>query len=169
MDFYDVIEKRRSIRCYKPDAVPEDSLARIEKAVQLAPTACNRQPFRLLILKNAELRANLCGACIFDWLKQAPMIAVLVGDSQSAWTRFEGTSILDVDAGIVMEHFILAATAENLGTCWVCAFDRAKINEVLGIEAPWSAIALSPLGFGASDAVKPRSVKAMNEIIKVIE
>ena len=59
MDFYEALNKRRSIRGYKPDAVPEDAIRRIGEAVRTAPTACNRQPCQILLVRNPEKRAAL--------------------------------------------------------------------------------------------------------------
>ena len=126
MDFYEALNKRRSIRGYKPDAVPEDAIRRIGEAVRTAPTACNRQPCQILLVRNPEKRAALAKVYPQKWLAQAPIIAVLVGCESEAWKRLEGNTIIDVDAAIVMEHFMLAATAEGLGTCWICAFLRAE-------------------------------------------
>ena len=60
MEFYDVIRLRRSIRSYRPVPVPEDALERIAEAVDMAPSACNRQPYRILVVKDPEKRAAIC-------------------------------------------------------------------------------------------------------------
>ncbi len=152
MDFYEVIRNRRSIRNYKPDPVPEESLARIAEAVALAPSACNRQPYKFLVIRNqAELDA-IRTACPQRLLANAPVIVAALGDASSAWKRPGGESILDVDVGIAMEHLVLAAEAENLATCWVCAYDQAKVDAAVGVEAPWTVVALSPLGYAAAPA-----------------
>ena len=59
MDFYDVIEARRSVRGYLDKNVPDEAVARISRAVQLAPTACNRQPFRLFLYRDPVVRAKI--------------------------------------------------------------------------------------------------------------
>lgn len=167
MEFYDVIRSRRSFRGYKPDPVPADALERISEAVQLAPTACNRQPFKFLILENPEKRAAVCSVYTQPWLAQAPLIAVVLGDESSAWKRLEGDTIVNVDAAIVMEHLVLSAAAEGLGTCWICAFDRAALDSALGIKAPWKTVAISPIGY---PNVPPRTIehKKKSEIFEVI-
>ena len=80
MEFYKTISERRSIRNYSNRPVPEDSLKRIAEAVTLAPTACNRQPFKILAVRNAELRAAICAACPRRFLPEAPVILVALGD-----------------------------------------------------------------------------------------
>lgn len=167
MEFYDVLKQRRSIRGYKPESVPDSTLEHIMQAVQLAPTACNRQPFQLLLVKDTAVRAKICAACQFKFLTQAPVLAVMLTNESEAWTRFEGNSAADIDASIVMEHFVLSAAAEGLGTCWICAFDRKDMDEALGIEPPYRSFAISPLGF-AAETPRPFVRKNLNEIIKII-
>ena len=169
MEFYDVIEARRSIRGYLDKNVPDEAIAKISRAVQLAPTACNRQPFRLFLFRDATIRAKICDkVTFFPWLREAPIVAVLAGNASAAWERPDGGSIIDVDASIVMEHFVLAATAEGLGTCWICCYDRAQVDSAAGIAAPWRSVAISPLGFGKENACRPRNVKPVDELVKVI-
>ena len=93
MEFYDVIETRRSVRGYLDKPVPADSLAKISRAVQLAPTACNRQPFRLFLFRDPAMRAAICAKVPFPWLSEAPVIAVLAGDASSAWERPDQSSL----------------------------------------------------------------------------
>jgi len=87
MEFHQVIAARRSIRNYSDRPVPEDSLKRIAEAAMLAPTACNRQPFRILAVRNAELRAAICAACPMRFLPEAPVILVALGVMKQAWRR----------------------------------------------------------------------------------
>ena len=168
MDFYEALNKRRSIRGYKPDAVPEDAIRRIGEAVRTAPTACNRQPCQILLVRNPEKRAALAKVYPQNWLAQAPIIAVLVGCESEAWKRLEGNTIIDVDAAIAMEHFMLAATAEGLGTCWICAFRRAEADKALGLDPKYKTVAMSPLGYAAAEP-GPFVRKPLDELFKVVD
>ena len=166
MEFYEVLKTRRSIRSYKPDAVPENALRNIAEAVNLAPTACNKQPFKLLLVRDPEMRKTICSNCHFGFLAEAPVIAVMMTNESASWTRYEGDPAADIDASIAMEHLVLAAAAEGLGTCWICAFSRPQMNEALKIQAPWSAFALSPIGYAAG-APRPFSRKALDEVVEI--
>ena len=166
MEFYEVLKSRRSIRAYKPDAVPETALRKIAEAVNLAPTACNRQPFKLLLVRDPEMRKTICANCRFEFLAQAPVIAVMMTNESESWTRFEGNPAADIDASIAMEHLVLAAAAEGLGTCWICAFSRPEMNAALKISAPWSAFALSPIGYAAAGP-RPFTRKNLAEVVEI--
>ena len=60
MEFYEVLKTRRSIRSYKPDAVSDQQLQKLAEAVNLAPTACNKQPFKLLLVRDPAMRKTIC-------------------------------------------------------------------------------------------------------------
>ena len=168
MEFYEVLKKRRSIRLYKDTPVPDDALGRILEAIQNAPTACNRQPFRFFIVKDPVKRERLASVYKEDWLKTAPVIVAAASDAGIAWRRREGDSIADADTAIAMEHFVLAAAAEGLGTCWICAFKRDEMDQALNIEKPWHTVAISPLGYAKADACRNTGRKPQDEIFQVI-
>ena len=168
MDFYEVLRARRSIRGFDPERpIPEASLERIMRAVQCAPSACNRQPWRFEIIFRRELREAVGRCYPKPWLLEAPAIAVAIGNRESCWHRLEGTPAVEIDLGIAMEHLVLAAAAEGLGSCWICAFEKARMNAVMQVEAPWSAEAISPLGYAAA-APRELQYKSLEELFRVV-
>ena len=168
MEFYDVVKNRRSIRAYKDEPVGTDALKRIGEAVNLAPSACNIQPWCFRIILNMEVRNSICSCYKGEWLKKAPAIVVALGSRDAAWKRLDGSSIIDIDIGIAMEHLVLAATAEGLGTCWICAYDVSRMNAVLGLLPPWEVIAISPLGKAAENP-GPGKRKALSDVFRIVE
>lgn len=169
MDFYDVIRQRRSIRSFKSDPVPDEAVERIISAVDQAPSACNLQPFTVKLIRNKELKNALAASCRQDFPREAPLILAVIAHPQNAWNRgADGFNSADVDIAIAMEHAILAATAEGLGSCWVCAFDPVKAAEVLQVEAPSRVAALAPMGYPAAP---PREFtrKDKSQIFEVID
>lgn len=172
MDIYEVFRKRYSIREYSDQPIPADALERIGEAVSLAPTACNFQPFEIQVVLNDKLRSRIAAVYQRDWLKSAPAIAVAIGDRGTAWKRAEGDSIVDVDIGIVLEHFILAARAEKLGTCWICAFSRAEMDAVMGLSGTEkTVVAITPVGYAKEEksADQRPKRKPIEEIFRIIE
>jgi nitroreductase len=168
MEFYDVLKNRRSVRSYKADPIPQKSLDKIAEAVQAAPSACNKQPWNFRIVLNEELKAKICKCYQADWLKEAPAIIVALGNSEECWKRLDGTPITDIDMGIAMEHVVLAASAEGLSTCWICAYEITAINKALNIMKPWSVLAISPLGFSEATPEMPKR-KPIEEVFQIIE
>ncbi len=166
MEFHDVLKTRRSIRGFKPDPVSQELLDRVFEAVRIAPSACNLQPWKFLVLRTPEPKALVYevynrGA----WLREAPMIVVALGNRKTAWKRLDGTSAHVIDVSIAMEHLVLAAANEGLGTCWICAFDQAQLHHKLGLSSEWDVVAMTPLGYPDGE-VRPFSRKALAEIVE---
>lgn len=164
MDFAELIRSRYSVRAYKPDPVSEDKLKRILEAAHLAPTAANRQPFKLIIIKTQGREDELRRLYSRDWFVQAPLVIGLIALPENAWKRRDGKNYADVDGAIVMDHLILAAANEGLGTCWVGAFDPAAAREILKLPEEVEPLAFTPLGYPA-DNPSPKKRKNLEELV----
>jgi len=167
MDFYEVIKKRRSIRGYKNKPVEEDKLKRVLEAARIAPSAANRQPWYFVVVKKEEIKGNLKKAYSAEWFWKAPVIICACGIEKEAWRRRDGKSYLDVDVSIAMDHLILAATAEGLGTCWIAAFDSSEVKKILNLPVGVEPIVLTPLGYPAISP-KPSFRKPLKTIVNII-
>ena len=165
MEFLELIEKRYSVRAYKPDPVEEEKLQQVLQAARLAPTAANRQPFQLIVVHTAGREAELRRIYNRDWFVQAPLVICACGIPGRAWARRDGKSYMDVDVAIVMDHLVLAAANAGLGTCWIAAFDPTAAREVLGLPADVEPIAFTPLGY-AADQPEPKKRKALSELVR---
>jgi len=165
MDFYEVIRGRRSVRAYRTDPVEEDRLRRVLEAARAAPSAANRQPWHFVVIRDAGLRARMLEAYSQPWFAQAPVIVCACARPAEAWQRGDGKNYSDVDVTIAMDHLILAAAAEGLGTCWIGAFKPDRLREVLGLPADLEPVALTPLGYPAQSP-EPRPRKPLEEIVE---
>ncbi len=146
MDFYSVIKQRRSIRKYKPDPFPQDMLERILEAARIAPTAVSRQPFQFVVVKNPK--KHLAEIIRQKWVLEAPVVIIAFAKPEEAWQRsWDDKNYAFVDTTIAMDHLILAATAEGLGTCWVAANDPEKLKDLLPEQKSLHFVALTPLGY----------------------
>jgi nitroreductase len=167
MDFQELIRVRRSVRGYKPDPIDEDILWRILQAGRIAPTACNLQPFHLIVVTDAETRGRMKAVYAREWFYCAPVILVGCAEPAKAWQRKDGFNAAEVDLTIAMDHIILAATEEGLGTCWVCAFNEAKAKEVLGVPPEVRVLAMTPLGYPDPAAeLRPFVRKPIEDLVR---
>jgi nitroreductase len=166
MDFYDVIQKRLSVRSYKPDPVPGDALGRILEAGRLAPSAKNYQPWKFIVVTDPAIRQALVPACRGQSsVGEAPLVICACAVVEQAWKGMGGYwSAEAVDVTIALEHMILAAAAEGLGTCWIGAFLEDEVRKVLAIPEAAKPIALTPLGYPAKES-RPRPRKTIAEIV----
>jgi nitroreductase len=149
MHVQDVIKNRYSVRAYTSDPVEQNKLERILNAARLAPTAVNKQPFRLIVIHTQGRKEELKRIYKREWFSDAPILICAVACPDMAWSRRDGKNYADVDTTIAMDHLILAATAEGLGTCWVAAFDPKAAREILNLPEDVEPIAFTPLGYAA--------------------
>ena len=155
MALLDLLKKRRSVRAYKPDAVEPEKLEKVLEAARLAPTACNRQAFRLFVLETAGHEAELRRIYDKDWFVQPPVVLGIVRAADENWVRrCDGRVYGDVDAGIVFDHVTLEACELGLGTCWIGNFDPKAAVSLLGLKEGFEPIAFMPLGYPADEPRK---------------
>lgn len=164
MDFQELIARRQSVRDYRTDPIDDADLARVLEAARLAPTACNKQPFRLAILRTAERREDLARIYHRPWFVQPPWVIGVLAVNDEAWVRKDGKNHAEIDAAIVMDHIVLAAADRGLGTCWVCNFDPIAAREVLGLPPNVEPVAFTPLGHPA-DAPRDKIRKTLDELL----
>ena len=146
-------DKRYSVRKFKAQPVEKEKLDLILEAGRVAPSACNYQPQRILVIENEEAYAKIrqCTSCHFE----APVVLMICYDKTTVWkNKTNGTIGGDVDASIVTTQMMLQAAELGLGTTWVGAFNHQKARELIGIPDYLVPVALLPIGY-AEDGVEP--------------
>ncbi|MCP4155610.1 MAG: nitroreductase [bacterium] len=157
MDFYDVITKRQSVRGYKPDPIPEDSLNRVLEAFRRAPSWANTQAWELVLVTDTGLKTQLQQTVSernpgHSAIGDAPLVFCAVGITgrsgfyQGKQATGRGDWVM-FDMGIATEHLTLAATAENLATVHIGMFDYKKAGEIIQLPDDRTLIELIPIGF----------------------
>ncbi|MBU4460891.1 MAG: nitroreductase family protein, partial [Verrucomicrobia bacterium] len=105
MDFGELAAKRISVRGYLPDPVPDEMLTKILETARMAPSAANRQPWHIVVLRDEAARRAVYAAYPRDWLLQAPVLLVVCVEPAAAWTRAEdGWNAAETDGAILMTH-----------------------------------------------------------------
>lgn len=160
MDVQTAIRARFSVRHYQDRQVEVEKLGRILEAARLAPSARNGQEWRFVVVRDAEIRRQLREAAFGQpFVDQAPVVIAACAETDDRVMSC-GQLAYTVDVTIAADHLTLAATAEGLGTCWVCRFDEAAAKRALGIpDGPTVRIvALLAVGYSADQppAQKPR-------------
>jgi nitroreductase len=168
VDVYDAITGRRSVRKYRPEAVPEDALQRILNAGRLAPSGHNRQPWRFVVVRDGDRRRALADAAASHnrFIAEAPVVLAFLGylasegaPAPEARTRGSWTWDMYVryNVAIAAAYVTLAATAEGLGTCWINNYDEERVRAVLNVPEQYALVCLMTLGYPAEEpAAKPR-------------
>lgn len=167
MDFRDLVAARYSVRAYRPDPVPEPLLRQVLEAARLAPSACNRQPFRVVVIHTRGREAELLRVYPKPWFVEPPFVLAVCAVPGEAWvrSRYDGWSAAETDATIATDHMLLAAADLGLGTCWVAAFDPVAAREVLGLPEGVVPVAFTPLGWPA-DSAGPKERKPLEDLVR---
>lgn len=166
MEFEEVINRRYSVRGYLDKEVEQEKLEYVLNAATIAPTGKNLQPFKVFVIdtkKNKDALSEIYGA---RWFVEAPYVLCVVVNVDDAWTRpWDGKNIADIDATIVMDHIILAATDVGLGTCYVGAFKEDKARLLLNLNNNEVPVLFTPLGYGNAEPMEtPR--KELDEFVE---
>lgn len=151
MDFIDLAKERYSVRNFDTKKIEQEKLNLILKAGQLAPTAVNYQPQRILVIECDEALAKLKTCTNYHF--NAPMALLICADKAEAWKRsYDGKSHTDIDGSIVATHMMLQAAELGLGTTWVGHFDPSAIRNAFSIPTNLEPICLLPVGYPSKDA-----------------
>ena len=144
MDFLRLVMSRQSDRAYdKEHSVEPDKLERILEAARLAPSACNAQPWKFVVVTDRELSRKVgkaaAGLGMNKFAKDAPVHILIVEESANI-TSLLGGKVKDkhfplIDVGIAASHIVLAAESEGLGSCILGWFDEKEIKQLTGIPA----------------------------------
>lgn len=156
MDYQKLIKERFSVRNFRSEQISENDLKQILKAGHLAPTGCNYQPYRILVMKDASAMEKLrrCTKCHFN----APAALLICHNPSESWRRkYDGALASPIDAAIVGTHMMLCAHDIGVGCCWVMHFDPEAMREMFRIPTYLEPLALLVMGYPAEDA-KPIAI-----------
>ena len=113
MEFNDLIQERFSCRALSDTEIPHDVLGRIFEAARVAPTAVNKQPFKVWAVQSPAARAKLAETTNYTF--GAGVFLVVGGKKDEAWVRqYDGRNFADVDASIIETYIMLAIHNEGL-------------------------------------------------------
>ena len=166
MDLMEAIKGRRSIRKYKPDPVPEETVRVLIEAVRWSPSWANTQCWEVVIVKTPEVKAELATALsktnpALSSMTEAPLVIVVCGKKGVSGFK-KGNAVTArgdwfmFDTGIAMQTLCLTAYSLGLGTVVVGMFDHKKVEEILEVPQNVEVVAMTPLGYPAAEAEAPK-------------
>jgi len=170
MDFSELIQTRESIRDYDPERmVNHQIIKRILDAGRIAPSAANRQPWKFILVSSADMLKKVKACYHKSWFKDAPHVLIVTGDVRESWTRsYDGYNSLETDLAIAMDHMILAAENEGVGTCWIAAFDSSILYKALDLTEHQKIFAITPLGY-PHEGFRKKATKIRKELKEVVK
>ncbi|MGL4854961.1 MAG: nitroreductase family protein [Lentisphaeria bacterium] len=143
--FSSLAAARFSVRHFQSNPVEYEKLHEIMRIGSTAPSACNRQPWRYILLHTQSAMAKLkeCGVNT-----SAPAAIIICGNHHEKWTRLDdGKNHLDLDIAVTTDHMSLAATDLNLGSCWICAFNPEACSKLFAIPTNIEPMVILTIGY----------------------
>ena len=163
MDILEIIGRRRSIRKFKPDPISENELTTILKAGHTAPSACNMQNWRFIVINDNDLKQKLSDIGAASFIKHAPVGILVLYDNRTQNVEYSD----HIQSGAAaIQNMLLAASALGIGACWVCHLPPKKLLKKL-MSIPWhmTPIAYITLGYPVTPPLdRPRKEKIENLI-----
>jgi nitroreductase len=168
MEQLNLIKKRKSIRSYKSDTVTEEDIHTLLEAARWAPSAGNKQPVEIVIVKSVEQKEKLIeGALGQKFIGQVPVVFVVCADLDRSSARYgeRGANLYAIqDAAAATQNILLMATDLNYGTVWVGAFDEKVVSSILKLPSNVRPLAIIPIGRAAQDP-SPRPRRELDEFV----
>lgn len=165
MEFNRLTKKRYSFRGYLNRMVEKEKLDYILECSRLAPSAANRQPWRIYIVTDPVIKENLARSYPREWFAASPVIVAFAGVCDENWKRADGEDYLLCDVTLAADHFILAAAEQELGTCLVASFDEAVAAKALELPANEKVMLLTPLGYPEEGSSREKSRRNIDSLV----
>jgi nitroreductase len=174
-DLLNLINQRQSQRTYSNRPVEKGKLQRCIEAARLAPSACNAQPWKFIIIDDPELKNAIADQTskklvgMNHFTKQAPVHVAIVRE-RANFTSGLGQVLKDkeyplIDIGIATAHFCLQATAEGLSTCIIGWFNEKKVKELLYIPKNKRLELIITAGYAPEGEIRTKRRKTTEEIL----
>jgi nitroreductase len=150
MEVEEAIKGRRSIRAFKPQDIPEETVERLIDAARHAPSAGNIQPWEFIIVRKPETKTKLVQATHQSFIEEAPVVIVVCADENRSSTRYgiRGETLYCIqDTAAATQNILLTAHSLGLGTCWIGAFNEDEAKKALKTPVGIRPVAMIPIGY----------------------
>ena len=172
MDFLEIAKKRQSCRSYdETRPVEQEKLDAILEAAQLAPSACNGQPYLLTVCRGEtaqEVAKATMGLGMNKFASQAPILIVISEmpyvKSAAMGAKVKGNDYRSIDIGITTAYLTAEAATQGLSTCILGWLDSDKICKLCGLDGP--ARLVITLGYAKDETIRPKKRKELSELVK---
>ncbi|MBT9832156.1 nitroreductase family protein [Clostridium baratii] len=179
MDFFTLINKRESVRGYLDKQVEREKIIKIIEAARVAPSACNAQPWKFIVVNDKEITREVAKN-LYDpmiglnkFALTVPVFIVVVGEKRNLTSKMgeliKKKDYTSIDIGIASEHICLAATELGLGTCMMGWFKEKEIKKLLNINKNKEIHLVISLGYYYDKEPRNKVRKPIDEILSFNE
>lgn len=172
MTFLELARHRYSCRHYDNRPVEQEKINLILEAGRIAPSAANCQPWHIIVITQKENLKKIHSVYHRDWFMDAPCVLVICGNHSQSWKRKDRKDHCDIDIAIAVDHMTLQAADLEIGTCWICNFDKDLCIKILNLPSNIEPIAILPVGYPLDSTDPDRHLlkrKSIDEIVSYEE
>lgn len=174
MNFMEIARSRQSCRAYdETRPIEAEKLTAMLEAAQLAPSACNGQPYHFTVCRGEaaqEVAKATMGLGMNKFASQAPVLIVVSEKpyvkSAAMGSKVKNNDYRSMDIGIAVAYLTAEATAQGLGTCILGWLDDEKIRRICGIDHPVRLVIT--VGYPKDETIRPKKRKDLSELVNVI-
>lgn len=176
-DLVELALSRRSVRSYEKKDIAGEDIASCVEAARYAPSACNTQPWKFIIVDDAGKRDEVAATFSSDLYKMnafasdAAAFIVVVSEKQNlpAWLggKIRATDFRRIDVGIATSHVVLRAAELGIGTCILGWFDEKALKKILSIPRDKKIELVISMGYPAETEFRERRLKDKKEVISL--
>jgi len=167
LELQEAIKGRRSIRNFKKQNIPEETITQLVEAASYAPSAGNIQPWQFIIIRKPAIKKKLAESALNQaHVEQAPVVIVVCADekrsSMGYGTRGKTLYCLQ-DTAAATQNILLTAHSLGLGTCWTGAFNEDEAREAVNAPEGVRPVAIISVGIPSGNP-KQRSRRLLSQI-----
>lgn len=160
MELFEAIVKRRSIRKFENEEVADEEIGKLLTACKWAPSAGNRQPWKIVVVKDKEKINELSKAALGQkWITHAPVVLVVLTDKERSEATYgeRGKELYALQStATAVQNILLRARDIGLGSCWVGAFDEDNVRDIVDCQKEdIRPVAILPVGHPKEEPEPP--------------
>ena len=168
MDFADTIKNRRSIRTYKKQEIPQETINQLIEAARLAPSAGNAQSWAFVIVREQENKQALSNAALNQRsIVEASAVFVVCADEKRAKESYgdRGKTLYCLqDTAAASQNILLTACSLGLGSCWIGAFKEDEVRKIVNAPKEMRPVVIIPVGY-PNESPRARTRRPVSEIV----
>jgi len=168
MELSEAIKGRRSVRAFKRQDVPEETVEKLIDAARHAPSSGNIQPWEFVVVRNLEVKKKLARAALNQaFVEEAPVVIVVCANERRSSMGYgsRGKTLYCIqDTAAATQNILLTAYSLGLGACWIGAFNEDEAKLALNAPEGIRPVAIIPVGY--PDETPPqRSRRSLSQIV----
>ena len=169
MDFNELVLKRESIRMYTGQIIDRELIRRCLEAARLAPSACNSQPWKFIVVDDKELTEKVTINLGLNKKSNCRNYIVIASERRNIQSKIgeiiKKKDFTSMDVAIAAEHIALQAADLGIGSCLIGWFNEKELKKILGIPKNREIQLVISMGYYGNKEPRAKKRKSLQELI----